>query len=547
VVQEHRRVGRLARLATVALAALIVAACVGRQNVAPSPAPPSEAARSASAASPSQRPVSSGPVPKDVGCDDIIAKQAGPYQATPPTLPPLPGPAVPGGDKASSAAIVRATEAIGDLPSYQFTLDAWGRDLMTLTDSGFDIGVRGTVDQSPDFAVDGLLGTRMREFDNSAAISGGGAFKAGHGYMWETDNVSEDLEPTSAASTVAAVEVLTPKGAAARFVVPFAAGYRHIGSERHGGIATEHYRATTKGVTAYKKTLKFKGKLTADLWIAKDAGYLAAAHVAGTGTRVNPSTGETFEDAFTFAFEISHPDDPVNVVTLPATPAPDPVRPTQPPVDLMLTYRILPTNGREPTTDELNAIGVALRTRLDVSARPIKVDVIGVNKLVVTVCSTTTPGADRRLITSAGALTVVPLPKDRYGTAIAPGPTALPAVGSPIDPALTPIAPPKGLGLTRAHVDPTTGQRGLALRLDNKASDAFAAYAANHRGEFVAVVLDGAVLATLPIDDRVTRGHFVFTGDYTEAESRLLASWLYRDPILFVLRPIEDVELPARR
>jgi hypothetical protein len=341
--------------------------------------------------------------------------------------------------------------------------------------------------------------------------------------------------------------MLSPNGAAARFVLPFAAGYRHVGPERHGGIATEHYRASTKGVAAYTKVLKFKGKLTADLWIAKDAGYLVAARVAGTGMRVNPSTGETLEDNFSFAFEITHPDDPANVVTLPVTPVRDPVRPTEPPVDLMLTYRILPADGREPATDELNAIGVALRTRLDVSARPVKVDVIGVNKVVVTVCGTTTPDADRRLITSAGALTVVPLPKDRYGTATDPGPTALPAVGSPIDPALTPIAPPSGLGLTRAHVDPTTGRRGLALMLGNEASETFRAYAANHRGEFVVVVLDGAVLATLPIDDRAARGHSVFTSDYTEAESRLLASYLYRDPILFELRPIEDVELPARR
>jgi hypothetical protein len=545
-VHDHHRVGRLAELATFTIAALIAAACVGRQNVAPSTAAPWVATGPTPAVSISPTPVSSGPVPKDVGCDAIIAKQTGPYPAS--TLAPPPQPTVAGGDAAASAsaAIARATEAIGDLRSYQFTLDAWGRDLMTLTDSGFDIGVSGTVDQSTDLAIDGAIGTRMRESDNSAAISGGGPFKAGHGYVWETDNVSEVLEPNAAANAVAAAALVTPKGAAARFVVPFAAGYRRVGAERHGGIATEHYRASTTGVAAYAKTLRFKGKLTADLWIAKDAGYLAAARVAGTGKRVDPSTGETFEDSFTFAFEITHPDDPANVVTLPATPVPDPVRPTEAPVDLMLTYRVLPSNGREPTTEELNAIGVALRTRLDVTARPVKVDIVGLNNVVVTVCGTTTPEADRRLITSAGALTVVPLPKDRFGTATARGPTALPAVGSPIDPALPPIAPPTGLGLTRAHVDPTTGRRGLALLLGNKATETFRAYAANHRGEFVAVVLDGTVLATLPIDDRVASGHFVFTGDYTEAESRLLASYLYRDPILFELRPIEDVELPSR-
>jgi hypothetical protein len=117
-VQNHGRVGRLAQLATLALAALIAVACVGRQNVPTSSVAPSTAARSAPVTSISPRPVSSGPVPKDVGCDAIIAKQPGPYQATPASLPPPPGPAVAGGDKASSAAITRAIEAIGDLRSY---------------------------------------------------------------------------------------------------------------------------------------------------------------------------------------------------------------------------------------------------------------------------------------------------------------------------------------------------------------------------------------------------------------------------------------------
>ncbi len=72
------------------------------------------------------------------------------------------------------------------------------------------------------------------------------------------------------------------------------------------------------------------------------------------------------------------------------------------------------------------------------------------------------------------------------------------------------------------------------------------AYAAAHLDEFVAVVLDGTVVATIPIDARTAKGNFVFTGDYTEAETRLLASYLYRDPILYELQPIEDVEIPTK-
>jgi preprotein translocase subunit SecD len=145
-----------------------------------------------------------------------------------------------------------------------------------------------------------------------------------------------------------------------------------------------------------------------------------------------------------------------------------------------------------------------------------------------------------------GALNVVPLPADEYGSVAAPGRTALPAVGDPIDPALPPVARAGGAGLTTAHVDPTTGRRGLAFRLGNKQTDAFLAHATAHPREYVAVVLDGIVLATLSIEGETAKGNFVFTGDYTEAESRLLARYLYRSPIPFPLRLTDEIEVQSR-
>lgn len=40
-------------------------------------------------------------------------------------------------------------------------------------------------------------------------------------------------------------------------------------------------------------------------------------------------------------------------------------------------------------------------------------------------------------------------------------------------------------------------------------------------------------------------GHFAFTGDYTEAETRVLVLSLYKDPLRFLLQKIRDVEVPA--
>jgi preprotein translocase subunit SecD len=85
----------------------------------------------------------------------------------------------------------------------------------------------------------------------------------------------------------------------------------------------------------------------------------------------------------------------------------------------------------------------------------------------------------------------------------------------------------------------------VALRLNNKAGAAFQEYAKTHAGEYVAIVLDGVVMATLPIEEQVAKGHFAFTGDYTEAESRLLAQSLYKDPLGFPLLKVRDIEVPA--
>jgi hypothetical protein len=459
---------------------------------------------------------------------------------------PAPEPTIPGADADAGAAIARAVDRLAALQSYRFTVDIVGRDINLLEPSSMDFGVRGTVDHSGGFAMDGLVGYRMRETNGTdASVSGSSRIVAGRGFLWGTDNVSGVLEP-SAASNLETVTVFAPEGLAGRVVVPFAAGYRRVGTEQHEGVATEHFRRSAGGEEAYAAALHFGRDIAADLWIASDGGYLAAARVAGTGSHRDPTTGSVVEDGFLLAFEVTRPNDAGNAVELPAIPVPDPVRPSVPPVDLRLELQVMPSNGTTPTATDLDAIGVALRTRLDVSARPVKVDELGQDRLVVTICGTSDPDGDRRLIGAPGALTVVPLPPDEYGSTASPGRRPLPAVGVAIDPALTSVAPAAGAGLTRAHVDPETGRRGLAFRLGNKATDAFLAYAKAHPGEYVAVVLDGIVLATMPIEGQTAKGSFVFTGDYTEAESRLLARSLYRDPIRFQLRPIGDLEVSSR-
>jgi hypothetical protein len=481
-----------------------------------------------------------------MGCPALVEAVRERAQRPDPTSRAIPVPKIAGSDATSVTAVAHAAAKLAALPSYRFSVDVVGRDLGGLESSGLDFALRGTVSHANGFAMDTILGTRMRETNGTdASISVSGRFVVGDSFVWATDNPSGVLEPSRAESTFAGISLLTPDGVASRVVIPFAGGFRRVGTEMHGGVMTVHFRASTRGAAAYASALRFDGDIKADLWIASNGGYLSGARISGTGGHLRPSTGALLDDPLLIAFEVTKPGDAANVVELPVSPVSDPVRPTGQPMDLQVEYRVVPANGTTATPSELDDIGVTLRYRLEVYTRPVKVEVVGSDRIVVTICNTTRAQEDRRSIVAKGALTVVPLPAADYGTTTRPGTKPLPAVGGPIDPALTPIAAAARVGLSKTHVDPTTGRRGVAFLLGNLAAETFRAHAAAHRGEYVAIVLDDIVLATLPIDEQVAQGHFAFTGDYTEAETRNLAQRFYRDPVPFELRPIRDVEVPS--
>jgi SecD-like export protein len=528
--------------------ALLVAGCIGQPSPPPTQgptAPPSlGTAGQPTRKPPTLPPAKPTPVP-DLGCDAIVVSQPSP--GPDPTLPPAPNPKIADPDARSLAAVRGAAAKLAALHSYQFSVDVVGVNAVTLEQWTVDFALRGTINRSDGFAMDTLVGTQMREFDNSAGISSTGRWVVSTDFSWAIDNLSGVLEPSRRApGDTDAISALIPDGLAGRFLVPFAGGYRLVGKEKHGGVMTQHFRASPQGAAAYAKAIDLNGKITADLWIGLDGGYLAGAKIAGKGSH-RGSSGAIVEDVVLVQVEVTHPNDPANLVALPTPPLPDPVRQGGPPVDLRLEYEVMRSDVRDPTTRDVQDIGVTLRRRLGISTRPVQVAVGQPDKIVVTVCGTTHPQDDRRLIVSKGGLTVVPLPASEYGSTTKVGPKPLPAAGGPIDPELEPVAPPARIGIGKSHVDPTTGRRGVAFGLENHSTDLFVAYAKEHPGEYVAIVLNGTVLATLPVDDKVAVGDFAFTGDYTEAEARLLVDYLYADPLLFELRLVKDLEIPASR
>jgi hypothetical protein len=537
---------RVGSVVAVLVAALLVTGCVSKASppttsspaltAAPSGVPPTQRALQSSTPRP---PAQQG----DLGCAAIPeppGSHPGPIEPSPPTV------TIAKPDRASAAAIQSGVAALTDLRSYKFSMDVVGLDLQTLGPSTIDIGARGTVSHEDGLAIDAIAGSRIREPDGSAAVSGSFRLLAGNGWVWSSDNVSGVLEPSPVETAGNIFAILAPEALASRVVTPFGGGFTRAGTERHGKVPTVHYHASTAGATAYRRSFRFPGKIDADMWLAADGGRLVGARIKGTASRVDPSSGANVEIPLLVSIEITDPDNPANVIARPVPPVPDPVRARGLPVDLQLGYRVLPTNGRVATAAEIDEMTVTLRVRLDVSSRRIKVDVAKPDKIIVTICHTISPDADRRLVQARGALTVVPLPAGEYGTTTRSGPRSLPAVGETIDQELAPIAPAARVGLSRSHVDPATGHRGLAFVLSNQASETFRTYAAAHPDEHVAIVMDGVALAVLAIDDNVSKGHFAFTGDYTEGEAKLLAGMLYRDPLPFDLEKTDDVEFVSQ-
>ena len=245
-------------------------------------------------------------------------------------------------------AITAAVDALGALRSYRMSVDVVGLDLAGLQPASFDVGVRGTVTHTSGLAIDAQVGVRMREPNGSAAITSGAQYVMGDGYVWGMDNLSEVLEPSSDATVVSSMVLLSPEGLAARAIAPFAGGYRRIGIETHGGTKVVHYRADRGGAGAYADVFNFPGTIAADLWIAATGGELVGARVAGTSSHRDPWSGADVDDSVLIAFEVTDRDSATNVVVLPHPPVADPVRPSGPPVDLKLEYQVMPSDGTQP-------------------------------------------------------------------------------------------------------------------------------------------------------------------------------------------------------
>ena len=224
-----------------------------------------------------------------IGCAERKPPRV-PLRPDPSDVPPPPQPSIADPDPAVGRAIGDAIARLDELGSYRFTSTVAGRSFWDLREpTTFDFGMQATVTQRDGQALQGLIGSRLREADGSAAVSSGGqAVLFGGGWAWGASNISGVLEPVPLAQLGPFLEIAAG-GTLRRHVLPFASGFRQLGRQQHAGIPTIHYRATAATRRAIAMVANFDAELTADVWIAVDGGWLAGAEIWGRSSR--PTSG----------------------------------------------------------------------------------------------------------------------------------------------------------------------------------------------------------------------------------------------------------------
>ena len=106
-------------------------------------------------------------------------------------------------------------------------------------------------------------------------------------------------------------------------------------------------------------------------------------------------------------------------------------------------------------------------------------------------------------------MVIAPLPVERYGTAVAPGPEALTS-GDLLPSGLEPLLragdiDPSGVALVSA----ADGGPGITLRFTPAGADALAAWSADHVGDYLAIAVDNRVVSVPVLQSPITSGEMV--------------------------------------
>jgi len=206
-----------------------------------------------------------------------------------------------------------------------------------------------------------------------------------------------------------------------------------------------------------------------------------------------------------------------------------------------IIYQLTPAIGQQITAAEfdstvaimqarLSAMGITTATVEKLPPDRVSVHVVGdvqVDPVPGNVMSV------RGFLNSTYRLEFVPLPPETYGTSAGAGPVAVPGRGYALEGSLPALlsgsdVDPSGVA---AGIDPGSDGWALTVHFKSQAAATFKTWTETHINEYLAIVMDGTVLAAPYIRAQVSDGAMTVSGGFTEADARWLADVMRIGPL----------------
>ena len=207
---------------------------------------------------------------------------------------------------ASGEDISGAAAALANLTSYRFAISISGDIGVQGMPAGAALKMDGTVVLKPDkavqFSITGLSGDTAITY---ILIGSKAWVDLGSGTYIQV--------PADTANAEQLFETFQPQNLFGADYSSLFGSVATVGDEEKNGILATHYHLDKDSPGGAALVAQFGADGVFDAWIAKDGGYLVGVHVKGTQQKAGKAV------PFEVSFEISHIDDPANVVVEPPT------------------------------------------------------------------------------------------------------------------------------------------------------------------------------------------------------------------------------------
>jgi len=243
--------------------------------------------------------------------------QPTPEPATPvPTPAPTPQrsatPAPSGSGGLDAAALAAAAERLSKLSSYRFKVIVRQTNVAAFGTGDIDMTVDATIFRKPVPASHIVMVGNVEPMKGTLeAITIG---DDGWARMGEAGGEWKAAPPGEAADLMKSMEMFEPGTLYKELGTEMIGMLTRVGVEDHNGIQATRYTIDASALPQLSTMLELKGESSFDLWVAEEQGYLVGLNVHGKGVTDAGQEGEVL-----LSVEVSHLDDPTNIIEPPIT------------------------------------------------------------------------------------------------------------------------------------------------------------------------------------------------------------------------------------